>query len=120
LRKPRPTLNLPALAPCTLAGSLVYLSKLFKALETIHGIFAVWATGDMDQEIALDFVAPRNGPRVPTAPAVLLARKLFTGGIAVNGAYPCVGFFGAADFAVYPGQFSIVVVHGENGVSILP
>ena len=111
LRKLRPSLNLPALA-----GPLVGLSRLFKSLGTFHGSFAVWVTGNTGQEKSLAFVAPRNGPRVPSAPAVLLTRKLLAGGIPANGAFPCVGFLSLSEFADYLAPFSIFVVRGENGV----
>jgi hypothetical protein len=111
LRKIRPSLNLQALA-----GSLVSVSRLFKWFGTFAGSFAVWVTGDSDRERSLAFVAPRNGPRVPTAPAVLLARKLLAEGIPVAGAFPCVGFLSLTDFADYLSPFGIFVVHGENGV----
>jgi hypothetical protein len=110
LRKLRPSLNLPALA-----GPLVSLSKLFKALGTWHGSFGVWVTGDANQERSLAIVAPKNGPRVPSAPAVLLARKLLNEGIPAAGAFPCVGFIRFGEFADYLGRFGIYVVRGENG-----
>jgi hypothetical protein len=94
----------------------VRLSRLFKSLGTFHGSFAVWVRGDTGQEQALAFVAPRNGPRVPTAPAVLLARKVLAEGIPARGAFPCVGFITLAEFADYLAPFGIGVVRGENGV----
>jgi hypothetical protein len=111
LRKLRPSLKLPALAK-----PLVSVSKLFKWLGTFHGSFAVWVTGHDGQEKSLAFVAPRNGPRVPSAPAVLLARKLLTDGIPARGAFPCVGFVTLAEFADYLAQFGIRIARGANGV----
>jgi NAD(P)-dependent dehydrogenase (short-subunit alcohol dehydrogenase family) len=110
LRKLRPSLNLPALAE-----PLVCLSKLFKSVGTFHGSFAVWVTGDEGQEKSLAFVAPQNGPRVPSAPAVLLARKLLAEGIPAYGAFPCVGFISLAEFADHLAPFGIFIVRGENG-----
>jgi saccharopine dehydrogenase-like NADP-dependent oxidoreductase len=110
LRKLRPSLNLP-----TLARPLVTISKLFKSLGTLHGSFGVWVTGDDGAERSLAFVAPQNGPRVPSSPAVLLSRKLLAGGIAERGASPCVGFIRLAEFAEHLSQFGIRVVRGENG-----
>jgi hypothetical protein len=111
LRRLCPSLNLPALA-----GPIVWWSRLFKPFGTFHGSFAVWVTDDTGRESALAFVAPRNGPRVPSAPAVLLARKLLRGDITVRGAFPCVGFIRLAEFAEYLAAFDIFVVRGENGV----
>src|SRR5262249_731321 len=111
LRKLRPSLNLPALA-----GPLVWLSRVFKSLGTFHGSVAVMVTGDPGQEKCLAFVAPQNGPRVPSAPAVLLARKLLAERIPPSGAFPCVGFISLAEFADYLAPFSIFIVRGENRV----
>jgi hypothetical protein len=94
---------------------MVTLSKLFKSFGTLHGSFAVWVTGDAGQEKALVFVAPRNGPRVPSAPAVLLARKLLAGDIPRYGAFPCTGFLSLAEFADHLAPFGIFVVRGEGG-----
>lgn len=110
LRRLRPSLNLPALA-----GPLVNMSKRFKALGTTHGSFAVWVTGESGQQKSLAFVAPQNGPRVPSSPAVLLARKLLAGGIDVHGAFPCVGFLRLAEFVDYLAPFGVFVVSGEDG-----
>jgi hypothetical protein len=106
-----PALNLPALA-----GPLVSLSKRYMAFGTLHGSVAVWVAGENGQEKALAFVAPQNGPRVPTAPAVLLARKLLAEGVPAYGAFPCIGFIRLADFVDFLAPFGIFVVRGENGV----
>jgi hypothetical protein len=110
LRQLHPALNLPALA-----GPLVFFSKLFKWLGTFHGSFAVWVTGDTGEVRSLAFVAPRNGLRVPTAPAVLLARKVLTGTGTAPGAFPCVGLLSLAEFAAYLEPFGIFVVRGNGG-----
>ncbi len=111
LRKIRPSLNLPALAK-----PVVWVSRLFKSLGTFHGGVAVWVTGDTGQEKSLAIVAPQNGPRVPSAAAVLLARKLLAEGTPAHGAFPCVGFISLAEFADYLAPFGIFIVRGENGV----
>lgn len=109
LKRLRPSTNLPALAPL-----MLQMSKLFKPLGSFGGSVAVWVTDKSGQERALAFVAPKNGPRVPTAPAVLLARKLLRDGIPA-GAFPCVGFISLAEFAEYLAPFGIFGVRGENG-----
>jgi NAD(P)-dependent dehydrogenase (short-subunit alcohol dehydrogenase family) len=111
LRKVRRSLNLPALA-----RPLVWLSRRCKWLGTCHGSFAVWVTGDTGEERSLAFVAPQNGPRVPSSPAVLLARKWLAGDITARGAFPCVGFIHLHEFVDYLAPFGIFVVRGENGV----
>jgi hypothetical protein len=110
LRRLRPSLNLPALA-----RPLVTLSKLFKALGTWHGSCAVWLSDDTGQERQLALVAPRNGPRVPTAPAVLLVRKILSGHVPALGALPCIGLINLAEFADYLAPFGIFIVLGEDG-----
>lgn len=111
LRKLRPSLNLPALAK-----PMVWMSKLFKKFGTLSGSVGVWVTSDSGQQRSLAFVAPANGPRVPTAAAVLLARKLLGSGVREYGAFACVGFVSLAEFAEYLAPFGIFVVRGENGV----
>jgi NAD(P)-dependent dehydrogenase (short-subunit alcohol dehydrogenase family) len=110
LRKLRPSLNLPALA-----HTLVHMSGLFKSLGTLHGSFAVWVVGESAQEHALAFVAPQNGPRIPSSPAILLARKLLAQGPPAQGAFSCVGFLSLQEFTDYLAPFGIFLVHGENG-----
>jgi hypothetical protein len=111
VRRRWPSLHVPALA-----GSLVGLSRLFKSAGTYRGSVAVWVSGDDGQERSLALVAPRHGPRVPSAPAVLLARKLLAGEIVARGAFPCVGFIQLAEFIDYLAPFGIFAVQGENGV----
>jgi saccharopine dehydrogenase-like NADP-dependent oxidoreductase len=111
LRKLRPSLNLPALA-----APLVRVSNLCKSLGTLHGSFAVWLTADTGEERATAFVAPANGPRIPSAPAVLLARKLLNEDVPAYGAFPCIGFIRLAEFVDYLAPFGIFIVRGENGV----
>jgi ketosteroid isomerase-like protein len=111
LRQLRPSWNLPALA-----GPLVWLSTWFKSLGSLHGSFGVWVTGEAGEERALAFVAPRNGPRVPSSPAVLLARRLLTEGPPVHGAFPCLGYVGLAEYVAFLAPFGIFVVRGEDGV----
>jgi NAD(P)-dependent dehydrogenase (short-subunit alcohol dehydrogenase family) len=110
LRRLRSSLNLPALAQ-----TLVRVSSLFKSFGTLHGSFAVWVGGEPGQEKSLAFVAPKNGPRIPSSPAVLLARKLLTQGPPAHGAFPCVGFLNLKEFIDYLSPFGIFLVHGDNG-----
>jgi hypothetical protein len=42
--------------------------------------------------------ANNHGPEIPCMAAILMARKLASGEIAVSGAHPCMGFLGLADF----------------------
>jgi hypothetical protein len=60
-------------------------------------------------------LAPRNGPRIPTSPAVLLARKILLNGPPAIGAYPCVGFMTLKELEDYLGQFEITVFFDKAG-----
>lgn len=108
-RRARPSLDL-----ARLAGPLTRMSGLFKTLGTWQGGLAVWATGDDGQERSIALVARRNGPRVASAAAVLLARKIIAGHAPDPGAYPCVGFLSTAELAVYLAPFDIFVAHGRG------
>jgi hypothetical protein len=110
VRQIRPTLNLPALA-----GWLVRLGQLCKSVGTLHGSVAVWVTGATGRHKALALVARKNGPRVATAPAVLLARRILAQGPPACGAYPCLGFLTLAEIAAFLAPFDIVVAHGDYG-----
>jgi hypothetical protein len=76
----------------------------------------VWVTDAAGQEQAVALVDRANGPRIPGAPATLLARRLLTGQVSATGAFPCVGFLALADYAEFLAPYDIVVVRGENGV----
>jgi hypothetical protein len=39
-----------------------------------------------------------HGPEIPCMAAILMARKLAAGEIAMTGAHPCMGFLSLADF----------------------
>lgn len=90
------------------------MSGLFKTLGTWHGGLAVWATGDDGLERSIALVARRKGPRVASAAAVLLARKIIAGRAPDPGAYPCVGFLSMAELAGYLAPFDISVAHGRG------
>ncbi|MFK7803334.1 MAG: saccharopine dehydrogenase NADP-binding domain-containing protein [Anaerolineae bacterium] len=105
-----PRLNLPGFAK-----SLVSLSKLFKSFGTLHGGCAVWATNSDGVQKSIAFVAPQNGPRIPTAPAVLLSRKLLKEGPPGLGTFPCIGFIHLDAYQSYLEPFDISIVFGENG-----
>ena len=109
-RRLLPSLNLPALA-----RPLVSLSRLFKPLGTLHGGCAVWVSDVAGREKSAAVVAKENGPRIPGSPAILLARKLLSGGISDIGAFPCMGFLNLAEFAEFLAPYNIFVAQGENG-----
>jgi short-subunit dehydrogenase involved in D-alanine esterification of teichoic acids len=111
LRQLYPSLHLPGLAK-----PLVHLSRLFKLFGTFHGSCAIWLKGETGPEKSLAVVAPKNGPHIPAAPAVLLGQKLLAEGIPTAGAFPCVGFLTMADFSEYFAPLGISVVYGLDGV----
>ena len=106
-----PLVNLPSLA-----RPLVAVSQLFKVFGTLHGGCAVWATATDGRKNSIALVAHENGPRIPAAPAILLARKLLMGGIDKVGAFPCIGFLSLADFSEFLAPFNIFVVRGKDGM----
>jgi hypothetical protein len=49
--------------------------------------------------VTWNLTARRNhGPEIPCAPALILARKLAAGALAIRGAFPCLGLFSLQDF----------------------
>jgi hypothetical protein len=103
-----PGLDLPRLAPL-----LVRLSGLFKTFGTLHGACGVWVTDQAGRERRMAFVAPSNGPRLPAAPSVLLARRLIREGVFQTGACPCVGLLSVDDFAAHLASYGIGVVRPD-------
>lgn len=110
IKRAVPIIGLPSLA-----RPLVSMSKLFKPFGSLRGGCAVWVTDTAGKQKSAALVAHKNGPRIPAAPAILLARKVLSGGIVARGAFPCMGFLSLADFAEYLAPYEIFVTHGENG-----
>jgi hypothetical protein len=110
LKRLCPPLHLPSFARL-----LVSLSNRFKRFGTLHGACAVWVTDTAGQQKSLAFVAHENGPRIPGAPAVLLARKLLSDQIRKRGAFPCMGFLSVADYAQFLAPYNIFIARGEDG-----
>ncbi len=101
------------------ARPLVQVSRLFKRFGTYRGSVGVWMQGVNGDERALAIMAPENGPRVPSSPAILLARKLLQNGPPNTGAYPCVGFLNLSEITNYLEPFGIFIVvdNGSGWVS---
>ncbi len=102
--------NLP-----TLAKPLVQLSGLFKFFGTFHGGLAIWAESENGVQKSIALVAPENGPQIPAAPAVLLARQVIDAGAPASGAFPCVGFVDLAAYEQHLAPFGITLSYGEDG-----
>ncbi|MBT7189241.1 MAG: NAD-dependent epimerase/dehydratase family protein [Anaerolineae bacterium] len=100
-----PTIDLPALA-----RPLVRLSGLFKAFGTFHGGLAVLLKDVHGKEKSLYLLAPQDGPQIPAAPAILVARKILSGRIQQKGAYPCIGFIKFDEYKEHLSQFGIETI----------
>ncbi len=93
------------------------LSSLFYPLGTPQGALAVWISGENETgfvERCVALVVPRDGPRVPACPAILLARKLISEGIPRTGAYPCIGFLELEELSTYLATYGIFTVTGDR------
>jgi saccharopine dehydrogenase-like NADP-dependent oxidoreductase len=111
LKRVVPAIDLPSLA-----RPLIALSKLFKPFGSLRGGCGVWVSDVEGRERSAALIAHENGPRIPAAPAILVARKLLSGEITARGAFPCLGFVSLAEFAEHLAPFSIFVAQGEKGV----
>jgi len=60
------------------------------------------------RSVTWNLVARQNhGPEIPCSPALILARKLAAGTIAIRGALPCMGMFSMADFENEMSDFDV-------------
>jgi len=109
IRRLIPSLDLPALA-----GPLVAMSTLFKPFGTLHGGCAVWTEDMMGNRRSLALVARENGPRIPGAPAILLARALVHGKIDRIGAFDSTGLLDFTDIVELLAPYNIFAVRGQN------
>jgi saccharopine dehydrogenase-like NADP-dependent oxidoreductase len=57
----------------------------------------------------------QDGPEIPCMAAILLARKLAQGGVAQQGAFPCMGFLALPEFESEFARWRITTVVRENG-----
>jgi len=64
-------------------------------LVTVSGVRLDGRRGSAEWHIT---AGNNHGPEIPCMAAILMARKLASGEIAVSGAHPCMGFLGLADF----------------------
>jgi hypothetical protein len=55
-----------------------------------------------------------RGPEIPCMAATLLARKLAQGGIALRGAFPCIGFLALREFEPEFARWGVTTVVKEN------
>lgn len=102
VKKYIPQINLPALAE-----PLVRISRLFKNFGSFSGGVMAILEDESGNKKSLAFVTAYNGPRIPTSPPVILARKILRDGPPAYGAFPCVGFIGLHEFQSYLEPFGI-------------
>ena len=106
------SIKLPALA-----RPLLVLSRLFKVLGSYSGGVMVSMEGNR-QKITSGMVTSQNGSRIPTSPAVLLARRmLLQDGPPSFGAFPCIGFITLEEFREYLEPFGIAFVTRHERIS---
>ena len=104
----------PGLKLEKLAGPLVRISRLFKGLGSYSGAVAVWVVGPAGETRSAALVARRDGPRIPTSPAVLLARKFLAGNPPPSGAYPCAGLLDLGELTDYLSPYGILLFKGDE------
>ncbi|MEM7344264.1 MAG: hypothetical protein AAF485_08465, partial [Chloroflexota bacterium] len=102
----------PFLNIVLLANLLAQASNLFKLFGTLNGSVSAWVTDSEGKVSSLALVAPQEGPRVASAPAVLLTKKLIADGAPKFGAYPCIGFLNIAEISEFLEPFGISLIGG--------
>jgi hypothetical protein len=105
VKKYVPQINLP-----TLTKLLVKTSRLFKKIGSFSGGVLVKLADPSENNKSLVLVTSMNGPRIPTAPAVLLTKKILSHGPPAHGAFPCVGFISLNEFQNYLEPFGIKLI----------
>ncbi|MGA7193727.1 MAG: saccharopine dehydrogenase NADP-binding domain-containing protein [Anaerolineales bacterium] len=108
-RRMFPTVNLSPLA-----GNLVKISRLFKNFGSYSGAVMVWLKSNDGKEKSMAVATSINGARIPTAPAVLLAKKIISEGAPAFGAFPCIGFLTYKELETYFEQFGIWTVREKT------
>jgi hypothetical protein len=105
VKKYIPQINLPALAE-----PLVRISRLFKNFGSFSGGVMAILEDRSGNIKSLAFVTSQNGLRIPTSPAVILARNILQDGPPTYGAFPCVGFISLGKFRTYLEPFGIQLI----------
>jgi hypothetical protein len=101
------------------ARLLARASKLLMPFGSRWGTLGVWVRGKdhtgnaLQREIAL--VTDSDGPAIPIAPAVLLAKRLLDRGPPAIGAAPCLGFFSLKELGNFLRGHHAWLVHGTAG-----
>jgi hypothetical protein len=90
--------RIPKVNLVSLAKPLVKISELFRSYGSLSGGVLVKLESDNGTSKSLSFVTSQNGPRLPSSPAVLLAKKILVEGPPRFGAFPCIGFIRLDEF----------------------
>jgi hypothetical protein len=105
-----PFVFLPALTKILLA-----ISELFSPFGNYAGAVTVTLEDHQGIKRSLSFATAQNGRRIPSSPAVLLARKVLRGESFQHGAHPCVGFVSLSEFKAFLEPFGVLYVDESNG-----
>jgi Saccharopine dehydrogenase NADP binding domain len=102
------------------AGFLANASKLLLPFGSGCGALGVWLRGT-DQagcviELQIAIVTDSEGPAIPTAPAVILAKKLLDHGPPAVGASPCLGIFSLNELVDFLHSHRGWLVRGMAGI----
>ena len=101
-----------------LAGIMTSLSRLLFPLGSKNGALSIWITGSchntkrIERRIAI--VTDDDGPATPSAPGILLARKILIDNSMPTGAYPCDGFLSFAEVTQHLKKHGVWHVKGDD------
>src|SRR5215216_736929 len=102
--------RIPRINLVSLAKPLVKISQLFKSFGSFSGGVLVKLEDNSGNSKSLSFVTSQNGPRLPTAPAILLTKKILFEGPPDYGAFPCTGFISLDEFRSYLEPFCFQLI----------
>ncbi len=100
-----------------LAGVLTRLSRLVYAWGSKNGALSVWVTGTdtagqrLERRMAI--VTDDDGPATPSAPGILLGRKILLEGSLLHGAYPCVSLLTLPEITRHLERFGLWHAKGD-------
>jgi Saccharopine dehydrogenase NADP binding domain len=106
--------HIPQINLLSLAKPLVEASQLFKNFGSFSGGVLVKLGDKNGNSKTLAFVTSQNGPRLPTAAAVLLTKKILLKGPPKYGAFPCVGFISLDEFQNYLQPFGFQLISQQR------
>lgn len=99
-----PRMDLPKLTRL-----LIFGSNFFRPFGTSAGGLQIWVTDSLGGQKSMAVVAPHNGPRIPSSPAALMAKKLLKGEIPAYGAFLCMGYINLNELTEYLSPFGITI-----------